>query len=65
MTLADTQKIYEDFLRRDYVCPIQCGNCCRGCPKLTAEGCSLERRFRPWQCNAYLCYEGYKALDSN
>ena len=57
-----TQQLYTDFLARDFICPIQCGKCCLGCPKLTEIGCSLERKFRPWPCNAFLCYDAYMKL---
>jgi hypothetical protein len=45
-------------IRTDVKCPIKCGKCCYKCKYLTEKGCSIERKYRPYECNAYMCGEG-------
>lgn len=42
----------------DIKCLIGCGCCCLDCPELNKDGCKLERKDRPFECNAYLCGDG-------
>jgi hypothetical protein len=54
-------------IRTDVECPIKCGNCCIDCElgAHTDKGCSLDRKDRPYECNAYMCGEGTIAYNSN
>ena len=49
-------------LIEDIECPVKCGSCCIDCLHLLKSGCKLQRKERPFECNAYLCGKGTLVL---